>query len=621
MILGHKRTTDGIKPALNAIEKGVYIRLNEEQRVEVIKSILHSLGQMSGKKTNHVYRGMKPKADDPSIDQQKILDYINEHLSPTGELKDTYGEVFTPMKLVNEMLDSLEKTEPSIFEDKNKKWLDPANGMGNFPVGVFYRLMQKLKGVSKNPKERAEYIVKNMLYMVEFQKENSAKARKIFKKLAPDVDANILTANTLTEFLVKKDKGGYIKSFGEKEPVEFDIIMGNPPFNPPKGETGSSGNNIWPNFVMKSYSLLKEDGYLLFVHPPGWKKPLAIRKKTTKISKIENNDDDDEDDDNDDDDSGNVSEIIPIESIFNKNKYSNGKYDGKIAGGIIWRYLKEYGTFKYIYTNDQKTTSVGVGEEYYEHFPAVDYYVYNKNTNKTPIFSKNIFNGQIYVSNNVRLKYNLIYLPNLITRETLDILTKITSKSGKKPSFRRHRASSGYFTDSSKGEYKYIYEYDKDGSIKYQYSNDIAENLNQHKVVMTFQGGIKQYYVNFINKNDTIGSYDKTMYSKVDTVAQGIQLRNFFKSDIVYFIFLITQYSSGQRHQNEPLVANSLTIPPDDVEDYYTFFGIVEHKDYIKDIIQKYKDFKPTHAKKPRGTAKRGGSRTPHRFTRRKPRI
>ena len=625
MILGHKRSKDGIiKPPLNAIKREVYTRINEEQKAEVIQSILHSLSQMTEKKTNYVYRGMKEKADDPSIDQQKILDYINKHLSPTEELKDTYGEVFTPMKLVNEMLDSLEKTDPAIFEDKDKKWLDPANGMGNFPVAVFYRLMKKLKGVSRNPKERAEYIVKNMLYMVELQKENSAKARKIFKKLAPDVDPNILNANTLTEFLVKNSKGGYIKSFGEGEPVVFDVIMGNPPFNPPKGETGSSGNHIWANFVMKSYSLLKEDGYLLFVHPPGWKKPLAIRKKPVKVSKIRDSDEEDEDDDNEDDDDDEdddgetFSEIVPIESIFNKDKYSNGKYDSKIAGGIVWRYLKEYGTFKYIYTNDQKTTSVGVGEEFYEHFPSVDYYVYNKNTNKTPISSKNIFNGNIYISNGVRLKYDLTYLPNLITRETLDILTKITSKKGKKPRFRRHRAASGYFADSSKGRYKYIYEYKKDGSINYQYSNNMAPNLSEDKVVMTFGGGIDKYYVDFIKGTDEIGSFDSTMYSKVDNISQGIQLRNFFKSDIVYFIFLITQYSFGKRPKNESLVANSLTIPPNDVDDYYVFFDIVEYKDYIKDIIKKHKEFKPTKAKKPRNTEKKkkGAAAKPRNATR-----
>ena len=95
------------------------------------------------------------------------------------------------------------------------------------------------------------------------------------------------------------------------------------------------------------------------------------------------------------------------------------------------------------------------------------------------------------------------------------------------------------------------------------YENHIAENLNENKVVMTFGGGIDKYHVEFIRGTDEIGSFDSTMYSKVDNISQGIQLRNFFKSDIVYFIFLITQYSFGKRPKNESLVANSLTIPSD----------------------------------------------------------
>ena len=66
-------------------------------------------------------------------------------------------------------------------------------------------------------------------------------------------NSDILTANTLTEFIVNKNFKDGTK--------EFDIIIGNPPYNPPKTETGSSGNNIWPNFVMKSFSLLKKNGY------------------------------------------------------------------------------------------------------------------------------------------------------------------------------------------------------------------------------------------------------------------------------------------------------------------------------------------------------------------------
>jgi hypothetical protein len=109
------------------------------------------------------------------------------------------------------------------------------------------------------------------------------------------------------------------------------------------------------------------------------------------------------------------------------------------------------------------------------------------------------------------------------------------------------------------------------------------------------------------------------MYSKVESVPEGIQLRNFFRSDIVFFIFLITQYSFGKRPKNESLVANSLTIPPNHVKDYYEFFDIVEHKSYITDLIKKYKEFKPTHAKTPRITMKKKDSKS--RKTQRKSRT
>jgi hypothetical protein len=58
------------------------------------------------------------------------------------------------------------------------------------------------------------------------------------------------------------------------------------------------------------------------------------------------------------------------------------------------------------------------------------------------------------------------------------------------------------------------------------------------------------------------------MYSIVETDLEGKCIERFFSSDIVKFIFLITQYASGAITQNETLVANSITIPPEDVDDY-----------------------------------------------------
>lgn len=108
---------------------------------------------------------------------------------------------------------------------------------------------------------------------------------------------------------------------------------------------------------------------------------------------------------------------------------------------------------------------------------------------------------------------------------------------------------------------------------------------------MNWQGGIDTYYVSYIKSNEKLGAFDKVMYSKVNTDKQGRHLESFFKSDIVKFIFLITQYASGMRTVNEHLVANSITIPPEEESEYYKFFDIEKHKEYIEDILSKHEHF------------------------------
>ena len=68
-------------------------------------------------------------------------------------------------------------------------------------------------------------------------------------------------------------KVDYEKEFGIKE---FDIIMGNPPYN--KNNTGT-GNSIWQYFVKKSMNELNTKGYLVFIHPSTWRKPQSEKSK------------------------------------------------------------------------------------------------------------------------------------------------------------------------------------------------------------------------------------------------------------------------------------------------------------------------------------------------------
>ena len=62
----------------------------------------------------------------------------------------------------------------------------------------------------------------------------------------------------------------------------FNMICGNPPYNS-SGDT-ATGNTIWQDFTKKALSeWLIPNGYLLFVHPPGWRKPNTERGKFTKM--------------------------------------------------------------------------------------------------------------------------------------------------------------------------------------------------------------------------------------------------------------------------------------------------------------------------------------------------
>lgn len=242
-----------------------------------------------------------------------ILDIIDKRLIPDDVAKGIRGEVFTPLNLVREMLFGIKKSSIKEFNDKvpkaktkeylkfiwgvnengdfiedneeriggiplpiwrnpETKWLDPANGIGNFPVVAFYMLdyqlgkhalgenAEKFKG-DHNKIYRRRHIVKNMLYMIELNKGNVNTSRKIFEKIVPGVTANIICANTLemTEEKLKKE-------FGINR---FHVIMGNPPFNE-GGTKHHSDRGFYRKFIQYAYDILNKSGYIIYIHPPNY---------------------------------------------------------------------------------------------------------------------------------------------------------------------------------------------------------------------------------------------------------------------------------------------------------------------------------------------------------------
>jgi hypothetical protein len=277
---------------------------DEERKSFIIDRIIRpGLNKIIQEGRNEPYMAMKGSVNDEEQypeHVEKVLGYIKDHLTPKDAERKKYGEVFTPMSMVHEMLDTLPE---QVWSDKTLTWLDPANGMGNYPIAVFLRLFygfrtkdgkyigitpdgegkynSGLTKIIKDDTHRRTHIVKNMLFMVELNPKNNAISKKLFQKLAPDIkEPNIIQHHRINGFLEEGDMkfpNGTMKS--------FDIIMGNPPYNrnginrpdtrknSKRHDTNSEDGNaevIWDKFVTASFNYLKPSGFLLFIHPVGW---------------------------------------------------------------------------------------------------------------------------------------------------------------------------------------------------------------------------------------------------------------------------------------------------------------------------------------------------------------
>ena len=190
---------------------------------------------------------------------QELIAFLGQHLKPKELENKQNGEVFTPPDLIQQKFDKLTLADSQIWSNPSKKFLDPANGIGNYPALAFHRLMEGLKDAIPNESNRKKHILENMLYMCELNKKNIEVSRKVFDP--EDVYALNLYQGSYLDLDPKKEWG-----------VEkFDVVFGNPPYQPPSnGKRG--GKSLWPTFVEKSIKLLKVNGFLVFVHPALWRK-------------------------------------------------------------------------------------------------------------------------------------------------------------------------------------------------------------------------------------------------------------------------------------------------------------------------------------------------------------
>lgn len=125
--------------------------------------------------------------------------------------------------------------------------------MGNYPIAIYLRLINTLKDIIPNDEERKKHILENMLYMGELNKKNVYISKQIFN-IENKYKLNIYEGNTL-ELDIKK----------EWNVNNFDIIIGNPPYNK---EFSSGGASPLYNEFIEYY--IDKCNILSYIVPSRW---------------------------------------------------------------------------------------------------------------------------------------------------------------------------------------------------------------------------------------------------------------------------------------------------------------------------------------------------------------
>jgi site-specific DNA-methyltransferase (adenine-specific) len=222
-------------------------------------------------------------------------------------------EVFTPPELANQMLDSLtqawaeDNNGANLWEDMNVKFLDPCTKSGVFLREITTRLTIGLENKIPNLEERVEHILSKQVFGIGITKLTSLLARRsvycsknadgehsIAKSLKSRdgkiwyeriehtwngtkcifcgsqksiLDRDLSLENYAYGFIHTNDiKSRLNEIFGGE--MQFDVIIGNPPYQMKGGAGGTSASSIYQLFVEQAKQL--EPKYLSMVIPSRW---------------------------------------------------------------------------------------------------------------------------------------------------------------------------------------------------------------------------------------------------------------------------------------------------------------------------------------------------------------
>jgi len=229
--------------------------------------------------------------------QDECKELFNYYDTVLNKDKTTYkssNDEPTPIDCITEMLD---KVPEELWARKDLKILDPCCGNGNFHVPIYYKLKDTYNISSKN-------IINNILYFNDINIDRLQNVEKIFtiKNEYPNM--------TSLDFLEEFDTI-----------MKYDLIVANPPYAKllANGKRASKNHNLIKDFLNKSLSLLKKNGYLMFITPDNW---MSYADRNTII------------------------ELITSLQIIHLDIHSAKKYFKKIGSSFTWYIIQNCKSYK-----------------------------------------------------------------------------------------------------------------------------------------------------------------------------------------------------------------------------------------------------------------------------------
>ena len=202
----------------------------------------------------------------------KLRQLIEKHFVPTNDEKKQNAEVPTPVKLVDDMLNTI----PIDFWKTPNKVFEPCCGKGNFVLGIFDKFYKGLEELFPDEIDRCRVIMTVCIYYADLTALNVFITTEIMKCHVQsycgleelDYEFNSYTGDTLK--LNIEEQWGL---------TGFDMVCGNPPY---QDANATGDNKLYLEFIKYSLNILKINKYLLFVTPTNIKNYLTNKDKNRK---------------------------------------------------------------------------------------------------------------------------------------------------------------------------------------------------------------------------------------------------------------------------------------------------------------------------------------------------